>query len=86
MSYTFIIFIIAASLFPTLQRPGTPIKVFQFLYFFSSFWVQFGPNSTVFLVAAPTVEEEPAALEAAPTQPEVIKEKKEEPAPAPEKK
>ena len=49
---TFIIFIIAASLFPTLQKPGTPVKIFEFLYFFSSFWVQFGPNSTVFLVAA----------------------------------
>ncbi len=33
---------------------------------------------TVFLVSAPTVEEEPAAAAAAPTAPEVIKEKKEE--------
>jgi large subunit ribosomal protein L25 len=36
------------------------------------------PNLTVFLVSAPTVEEAPAAVEA-PTSPEVIKEKKEEP-------
>ncbi len=40
---------------------------------------------TVFLVAAPTVHEETAPAEA-PTAPEVIKEKKEEPAAAPEKK
>lgn len=36
---------------------------------------------TVFLVAAPTVEEEPVAAAAAPTSPEVIKEKKEDAAP-----
>lgn len=36
---------------------------------------------TVFLVAAPTVEEEPVAAEVAPASPEVIKEKKEEAAP-----
>jgi large subunit ribosomal protein L25 len=43
------------------------------------------PDLTAFSVLAPTVEEEPAALAAeAPTAPEVIKEKKEEPeAPAP---
>lgn len=56
---TSIIFVIAASLFPILQQPGTPIKILQFLYFFSSFWVQFGPNSTVFLVA---VEVYPASI------------------------
>jgi large subunit ribosomal protein L25 len=38
---------------------------------------------TVFLVASPTVQEEVAApVEGAPTEPEVIREKKEEPAPA----
>jgi large subunit ribosomal protein L25 len=36
------------------------------------------PELTVFLVAAPTVEEEKPAAEAAPTSPEVIKEKKPE--------
>lgn len=30
----------------------TGTKVFQFIYFFSSFWNQFGPNCTTFLVAA----------------------------------
>jgi len=29
----------------------TGTKVFQFIYFFSSFWNQFGPNCTTFLVA-----------------------------------
>ena len=48
----FILFIISAILFDPLQKPGAPIKVFQFLYFFSSFWNQFGPNSTTFLLAA----------------------------------
>jgi len=48
----FILFLIASALFTTLQKPGAPIKVFQFLYFFWSFWSQFGPNSTTFLLAA----------------------------------
>lgn len=48
----FILFIISAILFNTLQSPGSPIKVFQFLYFFSSFWNQFGPNCTTFLLPA----------------------------------
>jgi large subunit ribosomal protein L25 len=37
---------------------------------------------TIFLVASPTVQEEVAPVEGAPTEPEVIKEKKEEAAPA----
>ena len=48
----FLLFVISAALFNTLQTPGTPVKIFQFLYFFSSFWNQFGPNSTTFLLAA----------------------------------
>jgi hypothetical protein len=48
----FILFIISAAFFDTLQKPGTPVKIFQFMYFFSSFWSQFGPNSTTFLLAA----------------------------------
>jgi Sugar (and other) transporter len=48
----FILFIICAALFDTLEKPGTPVKIFQFMYFFSSFWSQFGPNSTTFLLAA----------------------------------
>ena len=48
----FILFIISAALFPQLEKPGRPVKVFQFMYFFSSFWSQFGPNGTTFLVAA----------------------------------
>jgi large subunit ribosomal protein L25 len=37
------------------------------------------PDLTAFSVAAPTVEEEPTAAAEAPTAPEVIKEKKEDP-------
>jgi len=48
----FILFVISASLFTELQQTGTPVKIFQFMYFFSSFWSQFGPNSTTFLLAA----------------------------------
>jgi hypothetical protein len=48
----FILYIIPSAMFNTLQKPGTPIKILQFLYFFSSFWSQFGPNTTTFLLAA----------------------------------
>jgi sugar phosphate permease len=48
----FICFIIPAALYDTLLKPGAGLAVFQFLYFFSSFWNQFGPNATTFLVAA----------------------------------
>ena len=48
----FLCFIIAAAMFQTLQKPGAGIHAFQFLYFFSSFWNQFGPNCTTFLLAA----------------------------------
>jgi hypothetical protein len=34
------LFIISAALFNPLQKPGTPIKVFQSMYFFS-FWSEF---------------------------------------------
>jgi len=48
----FTLFIISAALFNQLQQPGRPIQIFQFMYFFSSFWNQFGPNSTTFLLSA----------------------------------
>ena len=48
----FVIFVISAAKFHELQEPGAPVKVFQFLYFFASFWSQFGPNGTTFLLAA----------------------------------
>jgi MFS family permease len=48
---SFILFIIAASIFPTLNQKGPGAHGFEFIYFFSSFWIQFGPNSTTFLVA-----------------------------------
>lgn len=37
--------------FNILNQPGTGAKVFQAIFFFSNFWVQFGPNCTTFLVA-----------------------------------
>lgn len=49
---SFILFIIAASIFPTLDKKGPGSHAFEFIYFFSSFWIQFGPNSTTFLLAA----------------------------------
>lgn len=51
---SFILFIIAAAAYDDLSTaPFTPgSRAFVFIYFFSSFWIQFGPNSTTFLVAA----------------------------------
>jgi len=47
----FVLFVIAAGAFPMLNQPGTGARVFQAIFFLSNFWVQFGPNSTTFLVA-----------------------------------
>ena len=45
-----ILFYIAAAAYPSLtSKKGLP--TFQFIYFFSSFWGQFGPNCTTFLLA-----------------------------------
>lgn len=49
---SFILFVIAAAIFPMLDKKGPGAMGFEFIYFFSSFWIQFGPNSTTFLVAA----------------------------------
>lgn len=49
---SFILFIIAAGAYPVLNQKGPGGKAFEFIYFFSSFWIQFGPNSTTFLTAA----------------------------------
>jgi len=46
-----ILFLLPAALWGTLTGSVTGTKVFQFIYFFSSFWNQFGPNCTTFLVA-----------------------------------
>lgn len=48
----FILFLVCAIWFKQLQRPGANIKVFQALYYLSSFFNQFGPNCVTFLVAA----------------------------------
>ena len=47
----FLLFLLPALLYSRLLRPDS-IATFQFLYFFSSFWNQFGPNCTTFLLAA----------------------------------
>lgn len=45
-----ILFYVAAAVYPSLtSKKGLP--TFQFIYFFSSFWGQFGPNCTTFLLA-----------------------------------
>ena len=44
------LFYIAGAVYPSLVgKKGIP--TFQFIYFFSSFWGQFGPNCTTFLLA-----------------------------------
>jgi len=47
----FVLFLVPACLWDSLTGSKTGGKVFQFIYFFSSFWNQFGPNCTTFLVA-----------------------------------
>ena len=49
---SFIPFIVAASIFSILDKKGPGAHAFEFIYFFSSFWIRFGPNSTTFLLAA----------------------------------
>ncbi|KAN0063761.1 hypothetical protein ACQY0O_003811 [Thecaphora frezii] len=57
----FILFIIAAAMYNALTEPGSGIRGFQAIYFLSSFWNQFGPNATTFLLAA---EVYPASIRA----------------------
>lgn len=45
-----ILFFVSAIWYKELIKPGG-IHVFQFIYFFSSFWGQWGPNCTTFLLA-----------------------------------
>jgi MFS family permease len=48
----FVIYATISFLYPVLSQPGPGAKAFQALYFLANFWVQFGPNSTTFLLAA----------------------------------
>ncbi|KAI5475473.1 MFS phosphate transporter [Pseudohyphozyma bogoriensis] len=50
--FEFIFFLFGAIFFKQLQEPGAHINTFMFMYFVSSFFNQFGPNCTTFLVAA----------------------------------
>ena len=47
----FVLFLLPAVLWGPLTGSQNGRKAFQFIYFFSSFWNQFGPNCTTFLVA-----------------------------------
>lgn len=47
----FMLFTTIAVAFPQLNRAGKGAKAFQALFFLINFWVQFGPNSTTFLLA-----------------------------------
>lgn len=49
--WMFALFTTIAIAFPKLNQAGTGAKVFQALFFLINFWVQFGPNSTTFLLA-----------------------------------
>ena len=48
-----ILFFISSGMYTTLIVPKN-IGVFQFIYFFSSFWGQFGPNCTAWVAALPS--------------------------------
>lgn len=47
----FVLFLICGAAFKVLTASASGLHGFQFLYFFSSFWNQFGPNATTWLVA-----------------------------------
>lgn len=47
----FVLFTVIAAAFPQLNQAGSGAKAFQALFFLINFWVQFGPNSTTFLLA-----------------------------------
>lgn len=47
----FVCFILPAATYGTFTKPGSGVKAFQFLYFFSSFWNQFGPNAVTVCIS-----------------------------------
>eukprot|EP00887_Chlorella_sp_A99_P002403 scaffold10.g2403.t1 len=62
-AWMFVLFLPCAVAYYDLTAPNSNnIKVFQFLYFFSSFWGQFGPNATTWLLPAETVPTETRAM------------------------
>lgn len=46
-----VLFGICAAAYPSLLSSNNGLMAFQALYFLSSFWNQFGPNCTTWLVA-----------------------------------
>eukprot|EP00891_Asterochloris_glomerata_P008306 jgi/Astpho2/8306/e_gw1.00122.31.1_t len=49
--FIFVIFLIGGAAFNRLTATKTNLSWFQFIYYLSSFFVQFGPNATTFLLA-----------------------------------
>ena len=60
----FVLFLPCGIAYYSLTDTSSPgnIHAFQFLYFFSSFWGQFGPNATTWLLPAETVPTETRAM------------------------
>ena len=60
----FVLFLPCAAAYYQLTDPNSPNNIhwFQFLYFFSSFWGQFGPNATTWLLPAELVPTETRAM------------------------
>ena len=51
-AWLFILFLICGVAFKQLTSSVAGLQAFQFLYYLSSFWGQFGPNATTFLLAS----------------------------------
>jgi hypothetical protein len=63
-AWMFVLFLPCAVAYYNLTNPQSPSNIhwFQFLYFFSSFWGQFGPNATTWLLPAETVPTETRSM------------------------
>ncbi|KDD76549.1 hypothetical protein H632_c186p1 [Helicosporidium sp. ATCC 50920] len=60
-AWTGVLFLICAGVYNDLVQPEY-VKIFQFLYYFSSFWGQFGPNATTWLLPAETIPTEARSM------------------------
>ncbi|KAL6777660.1 PTA1A [Auxenochlorella protothecoides x Auxenochlorella symbiontica] len=56
-----VLFLACAGAYHKLLEPAN-LPVFQFLYYFSSFWGQFGPNATTWLLPAETIPTEARSM------------------------
>lgn len=50
--WIFALFLICGLAYPRLTSSAGNLKWFQTMYYLSSFWGQFGPNATTFLLAS----------------------------------